>query len=166
MTQQLIKSLLKPHAYPEYTSSVHLLQTHISFLFVTDDFVYKIKKPVDFGFLNFTTIDRRRFYCDEEVRLNRRLCPDIYLGVVEVRESPLGIIIDGEGKIVDYAVKMKRLPEERMLHRLLAAEQVTEEDMRRIARTIAEFHCNAGRGEEIDIYGRVENIRRNWEENF
>lgn len=166
MAQQLIKSLLKPHAYPEHTSSVHLLQTHISFLFVTDNFVYKIKKPVDFGFLNFTTIDRRRFYCDEEVRLNRRLCPDIYLGVVEVRESPLGIIIDGEGRIVDYAVKMKRLPEERMLHRLLAAEQVTEEDMRRIARTIAEFHRNAGRSEEIDNYGRVENIRRNWEENF
>lgn len=166
MTQMLIKSLLNTRAYPESTTSVHLLQTHISFLFITDNFVYKIKKPVDFGFLNFTTLDRRRFYCDEEVRLNRRLCPDMYLGVVEIRESPTGIVIDGEGRIIDYAVKMKRLPEERMLHRLLAEEKVTDEDMRRIARTIAEFHRIAERSEEIDSYGSIENISRNWEENF
>ncbi len=166
MPRMLIKSLLNTRAYPESTSSVHLLQTHVSFLFITDSFVYKIKKPVDFGFLNFTTLDRRRFYCDEEVRLNRRLCPDIYLGVVEVRESSAGITIDREGKIIDYAVKMKRLPEERMLHRLLIEGKVTDGDMRGIARTIAEFHLKAGRSEEIDGYGRIENIIRNWEENF
>ena len=166
MTQLLINSLLKPQAYPDRTKSVHLKQTHISFLFFTDTFVYKIKKPVDFGFLNFTTLDRRRFYCDEEVRLNRRLCPDIYLGVVEVRESPAGIIIDGEGRIVDYAVKMKKLPEERMLARLLTEGKVTDADMQRIGRTIADFHLNIERNEEIDSYGNIENIRRNWDENL
>ncbi|KAF0221183.1 MAG: hypothetical protein FD174_681 [Geobacteraceae bacterium] len=166
MEPKLLKSLLKPQSYPEATASVHLIQTHVSFIFITDNFVYKIKKPVDFGFLNFSTLDRRRFYCNEEVRLNRRLCPDIYLGVVEVRESPAGATLTGDGKVIDYAVKMKRLPAERMLDRLLAEDKVTDNDIRRIARTIAEFHLNAERGEEIDSYGSIENIKRNWEENF
>jgi len=111
MDEWALKSLLKPEVYPEPTSSVRLLQTHVSFLFITDNFVYKIKKPVDFGFLNFTTIDRRRFYCNEEVRLNRRLCPDTYLGVVALRESSSGATFCGDGNIIDYAVKMKRLPD-------------------------------------------------------
>src|SRR6266567_6185197 len=166
MEQRTLKSLLKPSAYPEPTTSVHLVQTHVSFIFITDAFVYKIKKPVDFGFLNFSTLDRRRFYCNEEVRLNRRLCPDIYLGVVEVRETAGGAMIDGEGTIVDYAVKMKRLPEERMLDRLLQEGKATAADIGRIARTVAEFHLNAEQSEEIDRYGSSECIRRNWDENF
>ena len=117
---------LHPRHIRNPSTSVHLVQTHVSFIFITDIFVYKIKKPVDFGFLNFTTLDRRRFYCNEEVRLNRRLCPDMYLGVVEVRESPGGVHFDGEGKVIDYAVKMKRLPEERMLDRLLREGKVTD----------------------------------------
>src|SRR5664279_2265476 len=100
MKQPFLKSLQKPDAYPEPTNSVRLLQTHVSFLFITDDFVYKIKKPVDFGFLNFTTVDLRRFYCGEEVRLNRRLCPEIYLGVVELRDSASGVTFRGEGNII------------------------------------------------------------------
>lgn len=166
MEQRILQSLLKPSAYPEPTVSVRLIQTHVSFIFITDDFVYKIKKPVDFGFLNFSTLDRRRFYCNEEVRLNRRLSPDIYLGVVEVRESPCGAAFHGDGKVIDYAVKMRRLPEERMLNRLLGEGKATDDDIRRIARTIAEFHLDAGRSEEIDRYGSTECIRRNWEENF
>lgn len=166
MEQRLLKSLLSTSAYQEPTSSVHLLQTHVSYLFITDHYVYKIKKPVDFGFLNFTTLDRRRFYCNEEVRLNSRLCPDIYLGVVEVREEAGVALFAGNGKIIDYAVKMKRLPAERMLDRLLADGAVTDADMRRVARTIAEFHLGAERGGEIDSYGSLESIRRNWEENF
>jgi aminoglycoside phosphotransferase family enzyme/predicted kinase len=133
---------------------------------MTDSYVYKIKKPVDFGFLNFLTLDRRRYYCNEEVRLNRRLCPDMYLGVVEVRKSSKGAAFCGEGEIIDYAVKMKRLPADRMLDRMLAQGSVTLDDMRQIARVIAEFHCNADRGEHIDAYGGLDTIRRNWEENF
>lgn len=166
MESWVISSLLKTSAYPEPTHTVQLLQTHVSFLFITDTHVYKVKKPVDFGFLDFTTLDRRRFYCDEEVRLNRRLCPDIYLGVVEVRETVDGATFDGEGKIIDYAVKMKRLPAERMLDRLLREDKVGADDMSRIALTIAAFHQNAERGGEIDHFGSIETIGRNWEENF
>ncbi len=166
MEHGVLKSLLNPSAYPEPTSSVNLVQTHISFLFMTDNYVYKVKKPVDFGFLNFLTLDRRRFYCNEEVRLNRRLCPDMYLGVVEVRESLGGATFYGEGKIIDYAVKMKRLPADRMLDRLLAQGMVSDGDIRNIAGTIAKFHLNADRGEDIDAYGQIGAICRNWEENF
>src|SRR5512143_3286384 len=99
MEQRILQSLLAPSAYAEPVTPVHLVHTHLSFIFIIDHFVYKIKKPVDFGFLNFTTLDRRRFYCDEEVRLNRRLSSEIYLGVVEVRESSGNAMIDGEGTV-------------------------------------------------------------------
>ena len=90
MIKNTIKFLMKPEAYPEPTAKVELLQTHVSWIFLTDSHAYKIKKPVNFGFLNFSTIDRRRFYCNEEVRLNRRLCPEIYEGVVEVNQTSQG----------------------------------------------------------------------------
>lgn len=166
MQPRFLRSLIKPAAYPEPTSEVRLIQTHISFLFITDSYVYKVKKPVDFGFLNFSTIDRRRFYCEEEVRLNRRLCPDVYLGVVEVRESPNGASFNGQGRTIDYAVKMKRLPEERMLDRLVERDAVNEEQMREIARVVGRFHLEAETSAEIARYGGLDVIRGNWDENF
>ena len=166
MEKRFVRSLLKPSAYPEHTGSVELVQTHVSYIFLTDRFAYKVKKPVDFGFLNFSTLDRRRFYCNEEVRLNRRLCPDIYLGVVEVRETPGGAGFTGDGRIIDYAVKMKRLPAERMFDRLLDEGKVSVEDVRAIARVVGGFHLRAERGDEIGGYGGIDAIRANWEENF
>lgn len=166
MTPALIKALLKPTAYPEPAGSVVLRQTHVSYLFLTDGFVYKVKKPVNFGFLNFSTVDRRRFYCGEEVRLNSRLSPELYLGVVELRQTPDGASFNGSGTVIDYAVKMKRLPEERMLSRLLEEDRVGASEMEDIARTIAEFHLRARRSPEIDACGTVAAITRNWEDNF
>ncbi|GFO66779.1 kinase [Geomonas limicola] len=128
--------------------------------------MYKVKKPVDFGFLNFTTLDRRRFYCEEEVRLNRRLCPDIYLGVVELRQGQEGLRFEGTGTLVDYAVKMKRLPEERMLQRIVERGELALEQLDELARVIAAFHLEAARGPHIDELGSVAAIRANWTENF
>src|SRR4051794_19393922 len=124
MLRKLIKSLLEQTAYPEPTTKVRLIETHVSFIFITDTFAYKVKKPVDFHFLNFSTLDRRRFYCEEELRLNRRLCPDIYVGVVELYETAQGASFASKGKLLDYAVKMKRLPEERMLSHLVRRGEV------------------------------------------
>ena len=166
MEQRVIRALLKPAAYPEPTGSVELVQTHVSYIFLTDTYAYKVKKPVDFGFLNFTTLDRRRFYCDEEVRLNRRLSPDIYLEVAEIRETEGGAAFFGSGRIIDYAVKMKRLPAGRMLDQLLDRGDVSEEDIRRIAGAVARFHLAAERSDEIDTYGSLATIRFNWDENF
>jgi len=166
MIRSILKSLLKPDAYPEEVTGVELIQTHVSYIFLTDQHAYKIKKPVDFGFLNFSTIDRRRFYCNEEVRLNRRLCPDIYDGVVELREAPHGAAFHGSGAILDYAVKMRRLPSDRMLDNLVESGDVTAETMREVSRTIAEFHRTAMTSETIAEHGRLERIMYNWQENF
>jgi len=166
MEERQIQSLLQPAAYPEPAPDVRLIQTHVSWIFLAGKFAYKIKKPVNFGFLDFSTIDRRRFYCQEELRLNRRLCPEIYLDVIPVRETPGGAAFHGEGAILDYAVKMMRLPEERMADRLLTEGKLTGADVQSIAVTVAAFHQQALTGGEIDSYGSLETIRRNWEENF
>jgi aminoglycoside phosphotransferase family enzyme/predicted kinase len=166
MIRATLKSLMKPDAYPEEVTSVELIQTHVSYIFLTDQHAYKIKKSVDFRFLNFSTIDRRRFYCNEEVRLNRRLCPDIYEGVVELRETPTGAAFHGTGVILDYAVKMKRLPADRMLDKLVVAGTVTPDAMREVSRVIAAFHLAALTSPSIADYGRLERIMFNWQENF
>jgi uncharacterized protein len=172
MDRKLIKSLLKETAYPEPAGNVRLIETHVSFIFLTDSFVYKVKKPVDYGFLNFTTLDRRRFYCEEEVRLNRRLCADLYVGVVELRQTPEGPKFGngarstGGGELIDYAVKMKKLPEERMLSHLVERGEVTFAQIEEVARYVAEFHGRAERAGAKSACGSLATIRSNWEENF
>lgn len=167
MDHQQLSALLQPAAYQESTASVTLLQTHISYLFLTDTFVYKVKKPVDFGFLDFTTLEKRHFYCNEELRLNKRLSPDIYLGIVELRKDYDGKFrFNGKGEVIDYAVKMVRLPAERMMSRLLEQDLVTTVDIRNIAHLVAAFHAAAKRDPAIDQFGRVETIRANWDENL
>ncbi|MDY0384705.1 AAA family ATPase [Trichlorobacter sp.] len=167
MNQYLLEKLLQPECYPEPTSAVRHLQTHISHLFLTDQYVYKLKKPVDFGFLDFTTLERRRHFCHEELRLNRRLSPDIYLEVVALRDDGSGgLCFGGEGQLIEYAVKMRRLPEERMLDRLLAADQITAADIEAIARVVAAFHAAAATDQRIASFGSVAVIRANWLENL
>ena len=167
MEQYQIDALLCPSIYPDATSAVTLLHTHISWLVLTDTHVYKFKKPVDFGFLDFTTLEKRRFYCNEELRLNRRLSPDIYLGIAELREGNNGkLSFNGNGKLIDYAVKMVRLPEQRMMAKLLDEDKVYPADIIGIAQLVARFHDAAARGPRIDLFGTVEMIRANWDENL
>ncbi|HEY7746844.1 MAG TPA: AAA family ATPase [Desulfuromonadales bacterium] len=163
----LHRALLRPDAYPAETGPVGHRETHISRLYFTDLFVYKIKKPVDFGFLNFTTLDRRRFYCYEEVRLNQRFCPDTYLDVVEIRKTNQHYRVGGDGEIVDYAVRMKRLPEERMLvHLLQTADPSLPAEMQRVGRRIAHLHRHAEIVRSDGGRSDLDTIRHNWQENF
>lgn len=166
MDENRIRSLLQPAAYPDPPHDVQLLQTHVSWIFLAGDYAYKIKKPVNFGFLDFSSLDRRRFYCDEEVRLNRRLCPETYLGVVPVRAAPGGASFHGVGDVIDYAVKMKRLPAAQMADRLLAEGKLSSDDIRAVAMTVAAFHRDAARSPEIAAFGSREAVGRNCEENF
>jgi uncharacterized protein len=112
-----------------------IIETHISWVLL-GDFVYKIKKPVKFSFLDFSTLERRRFLCEEEVRLNKRLAPEIYLGVVPVTEGGIGNV----GEPIDYAIKMMRLPQEKRMDLLLDKGKVTGEHVREIAAVVAGFH--------------------------
>ncbi len=165
-----IEGLLEARAYPKTSRPPHLpeaitlSQTHISYLLFTPEFVYKIKKPVDFGFLDFTTLEKRRHFCFEEVRLNRRLAPDVYIGVVEITSRDGRVYMEGTGETIEYAVKMRRLRPETILEETL--DIVTEKTIASIAETIAAFHKGAETNEEISGFGAPEVIRRNTEENF
>jgi uncharacterized protein len=166
MMKNILKTLLKPDAYPEKPSKVELIQTHVSWIFLTDSHAYKIKKPVDFGFLNFSTIDRRRFYCNEELKYNRRLCPDIYETVVELHQNTDGAAFFGNGPVIDYAVKMKRLPAKFMLSHLVENNLVTFEEMRLVAKKIADFHLSTATSPLVSEFGTLDRILFNWKENF
>ena len=108
---QLIETMKKADFYPHNPVEVEFIQTHISYVFIAGDIVYKVKKPVNFDFLDFTSLEKRKFYCEEELRLNKRLAPDTYLDVVAISRDSQGNITLGEGvEIIDYAVRMKKLP--------------------------------------------------------
>ncbi len=135
-----------PDAYPRRPASVALVETHMSCVFLAGDRALKIKKPVRFPFLDFTTLAAREADCREEVRLNRRLAPHVYLGVLPLVAGPLGHLqLGGAGTVVDWVVEMRRLDAEAMLDRRLASGTVSEHDIDRLATTLAGFYARADR---------------------
>ena len=165
-TPWLVAALREPAVYPHPVDRVELVETHISWVFLAGERVYKVKKPVDLGFLDFRTLRQRRHFCQEEVRLNRRLAPDTYLGVISLKGSRPHIRIGGLGPTVEVAVEMRRLPAERMLDRLVVAGRAEPAHVRAVATTVARFHGEAETGGRIDQMGSVETIRKNWDECF
>jgi aminoglycoside phosphotransferase family enzyme/predicted kinase len=161
---RFVRALLDPAAYPHPVDRVELLQTHISYVLLAGEHVYKIKKPVDFAFLDFSTLAKRRYYCRQELVLNRRLCADTYLDVSRIREREGRITVDGPGRVIEYAVHMRRLPAERMMDRLLEADAVTPSMMRRLAEKLARFHQEAETSQRIAEFGDWA-IRYNQREN-
>jgi len=162
----IVDALRQPSAYPHRPRAVQLVQTHTSVIFLADSLAFKVKKPVNLGFLDFTTIAKRLFACEQEVLLNRRLCPHMYLGVVPITKNADGIAVEGRGEVVDYAVKMHRLPDSRMMDRLLAQGKVNPRMIERIAIKVAAFHRTAATRPAISFYGQPDIIARNVEENF
>jgi len=162
---KVVDALLRTDSYPEETSKIELIQTHISVVFVTDNFVYKVKKAVNFGFLDFSTLENRHLYCQKELEINKRLCPKIYLEVVPINQKNK-IKIKGEGKIIEYALKMKRLPQERIMTILLKEGKVFKETIDDIAKVVSQFHLKAQTNLEISQFGTIKIIKTNWDENF
>lgn len=145
---------------------IEIVQTHISAVLLGKRHALKLKKPVDFGFLDYTTLERRRRACEAEVLLNRRLCSGIYLKVQPVVEVAGRPQLSDVGHIIDYGVLMKRLPADRMLDKIIAKHFVTEAIIDRVTERLSAFHREAERGPAVDSYGSPEVIRHNWEENF
>ena len=164
--REMVERLRQASDWAAEDLPVEMVQTHISIVLLGKQQVLKLKKPVDFGFLDYTTLEKRRSACEAEVNLNRRLCPDTYLGVQPIRIVAGELRLYGEGPIVDYAVLMKRLPAERMLDQMVARDEVTETIMDRVAERLSGFHKAARRGPDVDEYGSPDVIRDNWEENF
>jgi aminoglycoside phosphotransferase family enzyme/predicted kinase len=164
--------LSRPEAYGSLLpQTVDLIETHVSWVFILERDVFKLKKPVNFGFLDFRTLDARKSACDAEVRLNARLAPGVYLGVAPVRRSPGGAhVIDSansaDGPVVDWAVHMARLSDECRADVLLAKGALHDGDIDAIAERISAFHGEATGGASAARFGSIDAIRRNVDENF
>lgn len=176
-TEDLVGSLAKPSAYPHLvTGSIEVIQTHISIVFLTGDRVYKLKKHLELGFLDYSTLERRRLCCEAEVQLNQRLAPKVYRGVVAITQDPSGALrVSGEGQpvaeggeeeVVDYAVVMNRLPADRTFKALLAQGGLTRDHVEDLALLMARFHINAERGRRISSFGDFSVVAGNCRENF
>ncbi len=163
---ELIRDMSDPAIYPERPESVEVVHTHISVVFLAGDLVYKIKKPLNFGFLDFTSHEKRKFFCNQEVLLNSRFSQGIYLGVVGIFRGRSGINLAGEGEEIESAVLMRRIPADCLLLEILRQDKAGPELIDRIADRIAYFHSQAVGGKDIDTFGSPQVVRHNLRENF
>ena len=169
-----IGKLLNKKVFPHKVRYLKLRETYISWLILTGNFVYKIKKPVKYSYLDFSSLKKRKFFCKEELRLNSRLSKEIYLDVVPIvkRNGKLRILESSKPpllkneKIKDYALKMKEIPEKYYAPELLKKGKLRITAIKKIAKIIADFHKNARTSPEIEKYGLIKIIKKNWEENF
>lgn len=160
----LLQDLRDPAAYPPpRPSSVELRATHLSWVFLTDTEAWKLKRPVDYGFADYSTLERREHFCREELRLNRRLAPDVYLGVEPLRRDAQGLSFSRPGETVDHAVRMRRLPDDASAAARLAEGRLSFDDLDRLAAMLAEFYRSAEVDRGSDATGL---LRRNLAENF
>ena len=165
-THELQRALMNRAVYPDRPEDVGFAETHISLLFFTGKHVYKIKKPVDFGFLDFTTLKKRKHFCNLEIMLNRRLSTDIYLDVVAIRQRDRRIVLDNPGRTIEYAVKMNQIAEDRLMDRLLDQGRVTTDMVEEVATILADFYGRAATSKKIKGYARPERLRQDTDENF
>ena len=160
------RSLMNPAAYPHPVRDVRHLATHISDVFLTGPFAYKIKKPVDLKFLDFSTLEKRRYYCEREVTLNRRLAPEIYIGVVPITRDGENFRMEGKGEPVEYAVKMVQFGQEGLLDAMAGRGELKRDHILDLAERVARFHQSAERAD--DVFGTPEvvgeNVLRNFEQ--
>ncbi|MDG6218927.1 MAG: AAA family ATPase [Candidatus Thermoplasmatota archaeon] len=167
--ERFVDELKNPNTFGlKKETPLTMLQTHISLIVLTGTFAYKIKKPVNFGFLDFSTLEKRKKYCFEERRLNSYLCPDLYEEVVVFTETSNGnkLEINGDGPIVDFAVKMKQFPQEHMMTNLLKNQMITTDHIDELIDQLVPFYKKSKSTEEIKSYGTVDAIKKNIDENF
>ena len=163
----LIQQMLRPEFYPhEVSEPIGFVQTHVSYVLLTGDFVYKLKKPVNFGFLDYSTLEKRKHFCEEEIRLNQTGAGSIYLGVVPITGSEENPALKGNGEPIEYAVKMQQFPQSALLSEQFAKGLVDEEKVRSLATTVANFHKATQTSEHVRSYGSVSAIRRAIDENY
>ncbi len=162
----IIQIMSNPELYPHTVSKLEQRETHISNVFLTGPYAYKIKKPVDLEFVDYTTLEKRKYYCHQETTLNQRLSHDVYLGVVGITYNRGKYYLDGPGKKVEYAVKMRQLPDENSMLRLLRNRKIDETGIKQLAQRLFDFYQKAATGPKINTFGSWDMIQFNCEENF
>jgi aminoglycoside phosphotransferase family enzyme/predicted kinase len=164
--EQLIAFLESPESYPHRPTEVRAIQTHISWVFIASPFVFKVKKPVKLGFLDFSTLEKRHYFCQREIELNQRLCPETYLDVISIYETESGFSFSPPGDIVEYAVKMKELPHGWFLSELLEKNLVGEKEINRVISSLHRFYQAETPTPEIEQWGTPEKLKISTDENF
>ncbi|MFG3453940.1 AAA family ATPase [Stutzerimonas stutzeri] len=142
MSQALIAALQNPALYPHSVDGFRVIETHISWVILTGAYAYKMKKPVDFGFLNFTHLADRKHFCEEELRLNQRMAPDLYLRVVPITGAADAPVIDGEGEPIEYLLQMREFPQTQLMAEVQARGELTDAHIDALAEQIAQFHLS------------------------
>ncbi|MCT7960863.1 AAA family ATPase [Laspinema sp. D1] len=164
---QAIAQMMQGHFYPHPVQEpITLMQTHASFLLLTGDYVYKVKKSVNFGFLDYSTLEKRHHFCSEELRLNRQIAPQMYLEVVAVTKTDSGLELNGEGEPIEYALKMRQFPQEALLIHQFEQGQLTQEQMEQLGQVVAEFHRQTPTSDSIRKFGEVARIREAIDNNY
>jgi aminoglycoside phosphotransferase family enzyme/predicted kinase len=163
---ELIRSLLKPDVYDHPVTDIELIETHISWVILTGAYAYKIKKPIDLGFLDFSTLEKRLFCCNEELRLNSRLAAAIYLEVVAISGTPEQPALQGAGTAIEYAIKMVQFPQQAQLDNMLARGELEMYHMDAIADLVAGFHTSTDVAADDSYFGDPEHVYQPVAENF
>ena len=165
-SQGLLAFLRSPSSYRHAPTTVRFIETHISRVFIASPFVFKVKKPVDLGFVNFSTLEKRQHFCKRECELNRRLCPDTYLDVVPIYQREQGFSFDPPGVVVEYAVKMRELEHGWFLHELLARNAVGENEINRVIDRLCRFYGSERPDPRIQRWGKPNGLKISTDENF
>lgn len=163
----VIQQMLQPEFYPHpVLEPVQLIQTHVSFVLLTGTYAYKLKKPVNFGFLDFSTLAKRQHFCGEELRMNRRSAPGIYLEVLPITQTGDKYQLGGDGEPVEYTLKMRQFPQDALLINLFAAGKLHENEMQDLGKVVADFHRQTVTNDYILKFGEVSQIRQSFNENY
>src|SRR6266550_5342812 len=165
-SSELIRFLESTASYRHGPPAVRSIQTHISWVFIASPFVFKVKKPINLGFADFSTLEKRRHFCQREVELNRRLCPEIYLDVVPIFKAASGFSFNSEGEIAEYCVQMKELSRGWFLGELLTKNLVGEAEINRVISRLHRFYQSQSPSPEIELWGTPEKLKISTGENF
>jgi aminoglycoside phosphotransferase family enzyme/predicted kinase len=164
--ERLTAFLESPESYPHKPAEVRAIQTHISWVFIASPFVFKVKKPVNLGFLDFSTLEKRHYFCQREIALNRRLAPEVYLDVLPIYKTTSGFSFNPGGEIAEYVVKMKELPHGCFLDELLEKNLVSEKEINRVISVLDRFYEAETPTPEIEQWGTPEKLKISTDENF
>ncbi|MBD2206828.1 AAA family ATPase [Calothrix sp. FACHB-1219] len=163
----LIQQMLQPGFYPHaVVEPIELIQTHGSYVLLTGDYVYKVKKPVNFGFLDYSTLEKRQHFCNEELRLNQRGAGELYLEVLPITQIGEQYHLGGTGEAVEYVLKMRQFPQEALLSSLFAQGKLNEADFEELGKVVAQYHAKTETNDYIRSFGEVPKVREAFDENY
>jgi len=164
--KRVINSLSKKETYPGEVNKIDLIHTAVSYVFLTGKYAYKLNKPLNLGFLDYTTLEKRKEILDKELKLNKVLCPELYEEVLPITEKNGEMEFNGDGEVIEYALRMKEFSQNEILTNKLKEDNVSKEDISRISKAISDFHKNNSTSDEIKQFGTFSAIEELWKENF